>query len=439
MSLRHQINIRILFFSVIILIAGGSIAVWQARTAISEEVDASINMALQLIEFGFAESSASGPDISQWLHRLGTLKQTRHLTMRLRKASGDIVDITGTKPRSAELELPPAWFVGLVLSEYPKAEYRIQAAGGESAALLIQADPLDEIIEVWQETIAFFVSIALLTVLTFLAVHLVFDKTLKSIDLIVKGLHLIETGDYRHKLPAFSAREYDSIASAINHMTDVLYATQQENRSLTQHSLKIREEERKRLAQELHDELGQSLTAIKVMAVTAANKGADTEKITTSIVGICDHLMSVVRSMMHQLHPLILSELGLKAALEDMVQHWTERHPNLHFTLECDDGIDALDQAVGIQLFRVIQECLTNAVRHAHAEHVDIRLNGPGRTAGSLHLAVCDDGRGCDIGRVSSGFGLRGMAERIESLGGELTLSSRPGRGMTVRAAVPMI
>jgi hypothetical protein len=103
-----------------------------------------------------------------------------------------------------------------------------------------------------------------------------------------------------------------------------------------------KEEERQHLSQELHDEFGQSLTAIKVMAVTAAHEKADTKKITTSMIEICDHLMTVVRSMMKQLHPLILTELGLKATLEDLLHHWEVRHAPTVFTLHYDDAVAVL-------------------------------------------------------------------------------------------------
>lgn len=438
MSLRHQINLRILFFSVCILILGGSIAIWQARTAVTEEVDSSINMALQLIEIGFSKPPSTSLNESDWLYRLRALKETRHLNIQMRQPTGHIINITQKDLRTSESDLPPRWFVNLVVSDYPEAEYQLKTSDGKPLTLLIQANPLDEITEIWQETTAFFVSITLLVLLTFLAVHLVFNKTLKSIDIIVNGLKLIETGQYRQKLPEFSTHEYDCIAKAINRMTDVLHATQQENRGLTQHSLQIQEEERRHLAQELHDELGQSLTAIKVMAVTAAHEQSDTQKITDSIISVCDHLMTVVRSMMHQLHPLILTELGLKAALEDMVNHWSERNPQLTLNIECSDNIDALDQKISIQLFRLIQECLTNTVRHAHAKKVNIALVTQHETPDKLKLQFSDDGVGCEINRVSAGFGLRGMQERIKSLGGELAIASEPGQGMTISAEIPI-
>jgi len=139
--------------------------------------------------------------------------------------------------------------------------------------------------------------------------------------------------------------------------------------------------------------------------------------------------------MMHQLHPMILTDLGLKATLEDMANHWSERNPQLALSIECCTRADALDQKISIQLFRVIQECLTNTVRHAQAKQVKVTLT---TQADSLQLRVADDGIGCDIKRVCSGFGLRGMQERIKSLGGELSIHSQPGQGMTITAKIPL-
>jgi two-component system sensor histidine kinase UhpB len=267
-------------------------------------------------------------------------------------------------------------------------------------------------------------------------VHLVFNKSLRAINAIVKELKLIETGDYKNKLPPFSIQEYDQIARAINHMTDVLEQTRQQNQLLTQHSLQIQEEERQHLSQELHDELGQSLTAIKVLAATAAHSKSDTPKITASITEICDHLISVVRLMMQTLHPLILTELGLKATLEDMVNHWQDRNSSLSIKLLCEDDIDRLDHKIIIQVFRVIQECLTNINRHAEATQVEIELGIDEHN--NVFLRVADNGRGCNIDKVKTGFGLLGMQERIKSLDGVFSVHSQFGEGMEVEASIPI-
>lgn len=434
MSLRHQISIHILLISLGILLLGGTIAIWQARKAVSNEVDSSIQLALQLIKIS---TGTMQPNETDWVYRLSTLEQTRHLKIQLKKPSGSIVDITRSSQASLKENPPPVWFIELVMGEYPKAEYKISTVDSHFFTLIIQANPLDEITEVWHETIAFFSSILALVLLTFLSVHLVFNKTIRAIQIIINNLKEIEKGEYDKKLPDFSIQEYDSIAKAINHMSDELNDAHKQNQALTQHSLEIQEEERRRLSQELHDEFGQSLTAIKVMAVTAAHEKSDTKTITDSIIEICDHLMTVVRSMMKQLHPLILTELGLKATLEDLLSHWKNRAIPTSFSLQVDDAVDSLDRTIVIQVFRVIQESLTNIIRHANASHATISLKIQ-HDSETLALLVSDNGQGCDLNKIPAGFGLQGIAERIKLLGGEFKIQSQPGKGLQIEATIPL-
>ena len=440
MSLRYQINLRILMSSLCILLLGGSIAVWQARDAVEKEVDSSINLAVQLITFGFSQATQAPFNETDWLPKFNSLNQTRHLSIQLKAPSGEIISVAHKNQQTNYQEKPPLWFVALVEGQHPKAEHPITAFGGKQLTLIIQANPLDEITEVWQESIAFFSSLLVLTLFTFLAVNLAFNKALKSIAIIVNGLKIIETGQYQRKLPDFSIQEYDSIAKAINHLAGELNITQQENRALTQHSLEIQEDERQRLSQELHDELGQSLTAIKVMAATAAHKKADIKQATDTIMSVCDHLMTVVRSMMHQLHPLVLTELGLKASLEDLLSHWAIRNPSLKLTLDCPDDVDALEQKISIQVFRIVQECLTNIVRHARASQaiISLEIMHSSSMEKTLRLCITDNGQGCDGEKLKSGFGLLGMRERINSLGGQLAVQTEPKHGMCITASIPL-
>jgi two-component system sensor histidine kinase UhpB len=440
MSLRYQINLRIFISALCILLLGGSIAIWQARNAVDKEVDSSINLAVQLIKFGFSQATSASFKETDWLPQFNALNQTRHLLIQLKSPSGEIINITNKNPKTNNDEKPPQWFVDLVEGQHLKAEHTITAFGGKQLTLIIQANPLDEITEVWEESIGFISSLLLLTLFTFFSVNVAFNKALKSITVIVNALKAIEIGQYEQKLPNFSIYEYDSIAKAINHMMGELNTSQQENRSLAQHSLEIQEDERQRLSQELHDELGQSLTAIKVMAVTAAHKKADIKQATDSIITVCNHLMVVVRSMMHQLHPLVLTELGLKATLEDLLNNWAIRHPELKISLNCPDEVDVLDHKIIIQVFRIIQECLTNIIRHAKAKQASISLEivSLSETERALLLSVIDDGQGCSVEMIKSGFGLLGMRERINSLNGEMTIKTAPNQGMTVIVNIPL-
>ena len=437
MSLRFQIIFRVLLSSFCILLLGGAIAIWQARQSVAKEVDASVHLALQLITLGIADAPifARTDDLSHF----SVLQQTRHLSIELQKPDGQIIHFAGVNQPSNPEKSPPAWFVRLVKGDYPQVEHQLQTLDGQALTLIIQPQPLDEISEAWEESKTFFASISLLTLLTFLAVNLLLNKSLQAIGLLVAVLQGIESGRYRQVLPSFTITEFDAIAKAIRHMMAELEKTQLENRALTQHSLAIQEEERQKLSQELHDELGQSLTAIKVMAVTAKHSQADVVKISGSITEICDHLMTVVRSMMQQLHPLVLTDLGLKAALEEMVYHWSERNPELNFRLNCGSEVDNVDKTVAIQVFRVIQECLTNVVRHAHARQVTIELQRLAQPLRCLQLKIVDNGEGCDLSAVHRGFGLLGIKERVKSLAGELTIASHPGAGLAVIVRIPIV
>ncbi len=436
MSLRLQINIRIILTSIAILVLSGSVAIWQARSAVSKEIKSSLNLSAQLIKLNFPQSETNAVDVSAWLPRFVSLEQTRHLKIQLKEPTGQIVRFTGGHPPVPTADMPPQWFINLVSAQYPKVEQQLATTDGKQITLMIQADPLDEITEAWHESCSFFISLLALTLITFLVVNLVFNRAFKAIALIVDGLKAIEQGDYQQKLPEFSTQEYDDIAKTINHMTDVLAASHQENRALALHSLEIQEEERQHLSQELHDELGQSLTAIKVMAATAKNPKADTGQIADAIIAICDHLIAVVRSMMRNLHPLVLAELGLKATLEDLVNHWSNRSPSLLLKLNCANEVDGMGQKITIQIFRIVQECVTNIMRHAEATQATIDLD---ITSGNLlQLRISDNGLGCKLENLKTGFGLLGIRERIHSLGGTLTINTQPNQGMNINASIPL-
>lgn len=434
-SLRYQINLRIVVTSVMVLILGGLITIWQVRLSVKTELDASLSLAAQLIQLNFPNTSQGRFDVDAWLSRFITLEQTRHLSIQLKQPSGQTLQFTA-KPKTETESQPPDWFIKLISAQTPKIEQQLRHENGETLSLIIQANPIDEIGEAWKESRMFFGTLSLMMALTFLAVNLLFNRTLSSISVIVESLRAIEAGDYLSKLPVFNTQEYEKIARAINHLTDVLAETSKQNQALSRHSLQIQEDERQHLAKELHDELGQSLTAIKVMAASAKNVNADVPYITDTIADVSDHLISVVRLMMRNLHPLMLTELGLKASLEDLLNQWSKHQPAVSLTLICPESVDNLNHQTTIQLFRIIQECLSNIARHAHAKIVTITLQLSADNYLSLH--VIDDGCGCQLSDTKNGFGLLGIRERIKSLGGELNIQTQPNQGLSISARIPL-
>ncbi len=210
-------------------------------------------------------------------------------------------------------------------------------------------------------------------------------------------------------------------------------------RRLSHRYMAMQEAERRGLARELHDELGQTLNAIKIDAVTIRERTRDelpaVHGSALAIVELVDHVYRVVRQMMGRLRPTALDELGLVAAIQHLVDHWRQRLPAVNIELVVSGEVDHAPEDVNIALFRIVQECLTNAARHADARRVRITLRRPA-SRGPLRLRVEDDGRGFDPGRRASGLGLVGMHERVAAVDGRLRVRSAPGAGTTIEVSV---
>ena len=217
-----------------------------------------------------------------------------------------------------------------------------------------------------------------------------------------------------------------------------------ENRKLAQEHLRIQELERKHLARELHDQLGQSLNVIKLDAVSICNSGENawgfSSNAAQEIIRTVDHMHGAVNDMIGRLRPVGLDELGLVAAIEHCVDQWHQRLPKTHFSLVLRGDFDRLSESLTLTLYRLIQEGLTNIYKHADAGRVEIVLQRlacapPG--SDELLLTLADDGRGMAPGADTSGYGLSGMRERVEMVGGTFSMSSAPDRGFSFEARLP--
>lgn len=215
------------------------------------------------------------------------------------------------------------------------------------------------------------------------------------------------------------------------------------NRELAQETLRIQEEDRKHLARELHDELGQYLNAIKLDAVliqeTAPINNTDTVSGTQAIIRTVDRLHAVVSRMIADLRPAALDELGFVAAIENNIEEWRRRLPAIDVRLSTAGDFDGLEEVVSLTLYRLIQEALTNVYKHAAASRVEISVERrESDTTEEVALTIADDGRGMQPGRPTPGHGLRGMRERVELAGGRFALDSAPDRGLRLSAQLPV-
>jgi len=215
------------------------------------------------------------------------------------------------------------------------------------------------------------------------------------------------------------------------------------NRALAKETLRIQEVDRKHLALELHDELGQYLNAIKLDAVSIRD-GASRDlrgpaEASDAIIRTVDHLHGIVSQMIARLRPVALDELGLLAAVEHGIDQWRRRLPRTQFGFSTQGSFDGLDESLNLTAYRLIQEGLTNIYKHANARHVEILLTRSVDGARSeLCVSVADDGCGTDLRGRTTGHGLNGMRERTELSGGTFSIDSAPGRGLRFEARLPV-
>jgi two-component system sensor histidine kinase UhpB len=217
-----------------------------------------------------------------------------------------------------------------------------------------------------------------------------------------------------------------------------------ENRRLAQQYVQVQESERRALARDLHDELGQYLNAIKLDAVElrARLQGDPPAAQTASqMIANIDLVQGTVIGLIRQLRPAGLDEFGLEGALEQCVTEWRRRLPDTVVELAMAEDLEDLDEEHRLTVYRLVQEALTNVARHSQASRVDISVSTEGQasSAGGMLIArIADNGRGSGRVQATSGLGLVGMRERVESLGGTLELSHPPEKGFVVLARIPL-
>lgn len=245
-------------------------------------------------------------------------------------------------------------------------------------------------------------------------------RAMRSIDLLRPGSRLEVTG-------GVEARQ---VISTFNEMLDQL---EHERLESNRRAHLVREAERRRIGQELHDEIGQRLTGILLeLQRTHDHSPPETQAELSHTQELTRQTLDQVGRLAWLMRPAILDDLGLAKALEALVDGLSDAVPaetSLHLT----DTLPELDPDVEIVLYRVAQEGLTNALRHSHADNITLELAES--EGGGVRLELADDGRGLDPA-ANEGPGLRGMRERALSVGAYLSIESVPGAGVTLRLDV---
>ena len=443
MSLRIRLNILITTLLIILFLCSSFYTISHARNSVHSEVESSTQLALKLIQAASAFLLPNSDEQKQvkFLRKLTELDTIRHIHIEIRSptdvliaAEDDILFLESDAPR---------WFINLVKPPATEIRRWLYTPVTTPIDILIKPDPLDEIHESWIETRNILIFLSIFIILVNILIYIAIGFYLSPIEKILDGLSSIKKGNYKLKLPHFRLPELEKISQQFNHMTQVLLETKARNQLLTKRSLEIQEEERRNLSQELHDELGQTITAIKAVAVSISNKTTLEKRYVNSsvktIVEYSDHVYQVAKNMMHRLRPSVLDEFGLVKALQNMIDEWNDNQDDIFCDFTFSNIPDNLSDSLKISLYRIIQESLTNVLKYSQASKVIIKIKkNTHNNIEQINLKIEDDGIGLEKDKITSGFGLLGMKERVEMHNGVFDYFSKSGNGLKIHITIPV-
>ncbi len=320
---------------------------------------------------------------------------------------------------------------------------------GEATAWV---DPATLTAQAWHAASRLLAVMGIMLLLLCGLVYAALARALRPTRLIHAGLERIAANDLSTRLPPFDLAELSAIAGVFNHLAESLERTLAERSELTRRLIALQDDERRHLARELHDEFGQCLAAIRALAASAGQTAAqDCPALLSeceSIKRTAAHMAESLRGALFRLRPPDVDELGLAGSLEGLVAGWNGRsRGRTRFEIELSGAFEDLPAAVGASVYRIAQEALTNAAKHAEATRVVLQLTrrelpaSPGsRRAAEIELTVHNDGGTGDADpTVRPGMGFLGMRERVAALSGRLSFEAGQKTGSVLRVVIPVM
>ena len=335
----------------------------------------------------------------------------------------------------------PAWFEAFYRSTFGSNEAvsRMIVINRQKAGTIVTTpDQGAAVRQVWRQVRVLFAAAAAMAAGIAVLATLVIGHALLPANVIIRGLRRLEHGDHASQLPSFRSTEFDRIAGAVNALAGRLSRTTAQRAALTQRLFAVQEEERRALARDLHDEFGQCLTATGAIAGAIEAGAGDRPELAEdarAIAQITRQMMATLQGALARLRPPELDEFGLERSLRGLVSTWERRsaHPT-RFSLDVVGDLSTVAGPPALSIYRIVQECLTNAVRHGRPDsvHVDVI-----RTEGTVTLSVEDDGGGNpDCVGTGGGHGVLGIRERVDALGGRFAIG-RGRAGVRIEATIP--
>ena len=434
MSLRLQLIWLTTLVLLISLLLGGLLTYGYARSKVRAEMHAAMAVGQRMARNAIADAGLK-PDPNRELRQLvADFDGDRHLHVFW-------LDDAGRRLASSELaptpESVPDWLYRLLAGQPNIVRLSMPPSLQDKGTIELATDPRNEIGEAWEDVRLI---LAILGIFCGLALSLTFvaiGYALRPLHRLSAAFTKVGSGDYTERVAESGPLELSRLCQGFNRMLDRLSGMEARNLKLQEQLAAVQDEERADLARDLHDEVGPFLFAVGVDATMIkrfAENGRREEIVARSeaIREATEHMQKHIKAMLGRLRAGVLLDVGLDQAVENLVMFWRARQPDIAFSIHLPK--QAIPRPLDEAVYRIIQESLSNAVRHGRPRRVEIKLDHDGD---DVRVTICDDGAGFQPAQQKPGFGLSGMEERIKALGGTLSIRVREQGGVVVSARFP--
>lgn len=425
MSLKSQLLIYINSLLLIATLIGLMTIMMVTQKNVREEVLSTMSLA----EFAIEQGVKKNPDFYLFQrdnNELGIseLSGIRHLKIQF--FDQDDVLLEETLNTLDETKPPPAWFINVIESLSDKiffSKINIEQRGELTGYILIKPEPIYEYAEIWQQIkVGLWIILSFLIIINFV-VLLLFSHMIKPINKIIEGFEKLETGNFKSKIKKSNILELDIIGKKFNSMTDNLRKSNNKIHKLSQNLIDVQEQEKSELARDLHDELGQSLTALQAEAasISKSTKKRSRDEAIFNVIKLSKNMMLSTREIIKKLNLGLIEDLGFESALVDLFENWKRRFKGVRFNYSIDENaINKITKKKTAHLYRIFQEALTNIAKHSSPKEIQISIRYI-ENSKKIKILISNDG----VNNNSSnqeGLGLIGIAERVDQIQGTLEI-----------------
>lgn len=448
---RTQLLIAVAAINLLAALLAGAVSILNTRTATRVEIEASLEVAQRFVAATLKDLAAQGK-LAQRNEDLSLqLRNLRHVRIMFTDAAGQLT-VLSPQPDNMTKRYVPRWFAALVRPQLAGRAVRVVALPHANPVVIV-GEPADEIAEAWHDFSALAIVWFALNALILAVLYVVLGRVLDPLAHLSKGMLSLEGGHYATRLAPPKVRELAIIAERFNTLAGALDTARDENSRLYRQLITVQEEERRTIANELHDEAGPCLFGITANASSIQNlaeqlpskRAAEISSRVGEILSITERLKLLNRALLKKLRPGPLGRAKLIELVDELIAGFQRRHPGVGIAMRFGKLADSYGEAIDLTLYRCIQEGITNAIRHGKAAALAVELAeipAPSRNRGrtppaKLALDLRDDGLGI-AHATPKGFGLTAMTERVRSLGGSCVIESAPDQGTTIHVEIPV-